>query len=285
MQITIEEVTFIYNKNTDHRKVALKDINLRVSKGELIGVIGHIGSGKSTFLQLLNGLIVPTSGLVTVCGLNTNLKKHLKSIREKVGLIFQFPESQLFGTTVFDDISFGLKNQGIKDLANINSLVRESMQLTGLDFAQFKNKNPFQLSVGEQRRVALAGVLVRQPEILVLDEPLAGLDPVGRYEMIRLLKKLNQQGITIIIVSHDMDAIYDLVNRLLIFNQGQIIFAGNPIVGFNNEALVKEAKLQLPFLLELSAQLKQRGVDTPFFKTVEEGVRVIINLFGGIRND
>ncbi len=234
MLVELKDITHVYNQYNP--TVALKDINLSISEQEFIGLIGHTGSGKSTLVQLLNGLIEPTSG--TVLYNNEDIfsdKKKLKFIRQKVGLVFQYPEHQLFEESIYEDVAFGPKNLGLKK-EEIKSRVKESLELVGLDYKKFKDRSPFNLSGGQQRRVAIAGVLALKPEILILDEPSAGLDPNGRNNLLELLKYLHQDiNITIILISHRMEEIAKLATRVIVMDEGRIVLDGSPAEVFSEE--------------------------------------------------
>lgn len=234
MLVELKDITHVYNQYNP--TVALKDINLSISEQEFIGLIGHTGSGKSTLVQLLNGLIEPTSG--TVLYNNEDIfsdKKRLKFIRQKVGLVFQYPEHQLFEESIYEDVAFGPKNLGLKK-EEIKNRVKESLELVGLDYEKFKDRSPFNLSGGQQRRVAIAGVLALKPEILILDEPSAGLDPNGRNNLLELLKYLHQDiNITIILISHRMEEIAKLATRVIVMDEGRIVLDGSPAEVFSEE--------------------------------------------------
>lgn len=284
MLIDISGVKVIYNKNTDFRHMALDNLNLTIDRGEFMGVVGHTGSGKTTLLQLLNGLEMPTEGRILIDELNTTHKANLSLIRQKVGLVFQYPEHQLFGATVFEDVAFGLKNQGVKDEGELTRLVKAAMDKVGLDYDYFHHLNPLSLSGGEQRKVAIAGILACQPEVLALDEPLAGLDLTGKSELVNLLKKLHNQGTTIILVSHNMDIILDLASRVLVFNQGKLAFDGEPVKAFINKPLMAESGLDMPDILRVSTGLKEKGIEEEGFFRVEEGIATISRLLEGKKN-
>lgn len=274
----------IYNKNTDFQHIALDNLCLTIGRSEFLGVVGHTGSGKTTFLQLLNGLESPTEGRILIDELDTGHKANLPLIRRKVGLVFQYPEHQLFGATVFEDVAFGLKNQGIKDEDELENLVKTAMERVGLEYDYFHSLNPLYLSGGEQRKAAIAGILACQPEVLALDEPLAGLDSIGRFELIKLLKELHSQGTTIILVSHDMDIILDLASRVLIFNKGKLAFDGEPVKALVNKPLLSESGLDMPELLKVSVGLKEKGFEVESFYRVEEGIATISPLLEGKKN-
>ncbi|ADQ15309.1 energy-coupling factor transporter ATPase [Halanaerobium hydrogeniformans] len=260
MLIEVNNVTHIYND--ENNITALKDINLNIDKGEFIGIVGHTGSGKSTLVQLFNGLIIPSTGTVRVNSKNiTNEKSNLKETRRHVGLVFQYPEHQLFEESVYKDIAFGPKNLGL-DEKEIESRVKEVMELVGLEYSQFKDRSPFNLSGGQQRRVAIAGVLALKPEVLVLDEPSAGLDPQGRKSLADLLKYLyDELNMTIILISHRMEEIAELCNRVIVMHQGKIVLDGSPKEVFANEKKLHKLALDLPQITEILHRLKEKGLN------------------------
>ena len=227
MIMKIENLNYIYNPNTPFEKKALDNINLEINQGEFIGLIGHTGSGKSTLVQHLNRLLKPTSGKIIIDGVDiTNKEANLKEIRQKVGLVFQYPEHQLFEETIYKDIAFGPKNLGLNE-EQVRERVKEAMELVGLDYEELKDRSPFELSGGQKRRVAIAGVLAMKPKILVLDEPTAGLDPRGRDEILGEIQQLyEKENMTIILVSHSMEDIAKLVNRILVMHRGKVVIDG-----------------------------------------------------------
>jgi len=225
MSIVVENLTYIYMQGTPFEKTALKNINLKIDDGEFVGIIGHTGSGKSTLIQHFNGLLKPSSGRVLINGLDT-AGKNLKELRRHVGIVFQYPEHQLFEETVYKDIAFGLSKLNKSD-DEIHSMIKKVIESVGLD-ESILNKSPFELSGGQKRRVAIAGILVMEPKILILDEPTAGLDPKGRDEIFGFISKLHKTlGITIILVSHSMEDIARLVNRVIVINDGSIELDGS----------------------------------------------------------
>ncbi|AZO96515.1 energy-coupling factor transporter ATPase [Halocella sp. SP3-1] len=282
MFIKVENVTHIYKQGDKHK--ALDKVNLSIQDNEFIGLIGHTGSGKSTLVQLLNGLIKPTTGSVVVDGQDiTKEKINLKEIRRKIGLVFQYPEHQLFEETVYDDIAFGPRNLGLSN-KEIQERVEEAMKLVGLDFAAFKTRSPFNLSGGQQRKVAFAGVLAMKPQALILDEPSAGLDPQGREQLINLLNHLyNQYDMTIILISHRMEEIARLSSRVLVMNQGRIALDGSPQEVFGQVEKIRRLALDLPEITEILWRLKQKGkgVRTNIF-TMSEAISEISREMRGI---
>lgn len=260
MLIELANVSHVYQDENNVK--ALKNINLQIDKGEFIGIVGHTGSGKSTLVQLFNGLIIPSSGVVKVNGKNiTNEKSNLKKTRRHVGLVFQYPEHQLFEETVYQDIAFGPKNLGLNE-TEIENRVKEVMKLVELDFEKFKDRSPFNLSGGQQRKVAIAGVLALQPDVLVLDEPSAGLDPQGRKQLINLLNYLYQElQMTIILISHRMEEIAELSSRVIVMHQGEIVIDDKPELVFTKEEKLHSLSLDLPQITEILQRLKEQGLN------------------------
>lgn len=276
MLIELNNVSHVYQDENNVK--ALKDINLEISKGEFIGIVGHTGSGKSTLVQLFNGLIIPSSGTVKVNGKNiTNEKSNLKETRRHVGLVFQYPEHQLFEESVYQDIAFGPKNLGLKK-DEIQERVKEVMGLVGLDYEGFKDRSPFNLSGGQQRKVAIAGVLALKPDVLVLDEPSAGLDPQGRKQLAELLKYLYQElNMTIILISHRMEEIAELASRVIVMHQGEIVIDDNPVEVFSREQKLHKLSLDLPQITEILHRLEEKGlkVNTNLFSISEASAEII----------
>lgn len=271
MLIELKNVSHIYADDFQGTE-ALKNINLKIRDHEFIGLVGHTGSGKSTLVQLLNGLIKPSSGSVIIDGVNiTEEKAGLLGIRRKIGLVFQYPEHQLFEETVFGDVAFGPRNLGLSE-EEVEVRVRESLELVGLDYEEFKDRSPFNLSGGQQRKVAIAGVLAMKPEVLILDEPSAGLDPQGRQQLISLLEYLyNKKGMTIILVSHRMEEIAHLANRVIVMSEGEIIFDDSPAKVFSEVERIRELGLDLPEITEILWRLNRKGlkVRTDIFSLAE----------------
>lgn len=268
MTIKIKNLNHIYSANTPFESKALDDVNLEIEKGDFIGLIGHTGSGKSTLIQHLNGLLKPSSGSIEVCGIDINkAKANLKEIREKVGLVFQYPEHQLFEETIYADISFGPKNLGLNQ-EEIDLRVRDSMKLVGLDFLEMKDRSPFDLSGGQMRRVAIAGVLAMKPEVLILDEPTAGLDPKGREEILGQIRALyEKENITIILVSHSMEDIAKLVQKIIVMEQGKVVMYDTPLQVFKRVEELEDVGLGVPQITYFMKALKERGkdIDTNIF--------------------
>ncbi len=264
--IEIKNLNFTYSKKTPYEKRALKDINLTVDEGEFIGLVGATGSGKSTLIQHLNGLIKvqdKKQSSVAVNGMSATDKKTLKKLRFEVGLVFQYPEYQLFGDTVAKDVAFGPKNMKL-EADEVDRRVRRALEVVGLEYDKFAERSPFDLSGGEKRRVAIAGVIAMQPRVLVLDEPVAGLDPVGRSEILALIKKLQKEiSPTVITVSHNMDDMAAMADRIIALKDGEIVADGSPKRVFCNRRLIAEAGLDLPAATRITDTLKARGIDLP----------------------
>ncbi|AFS79235.1 cobalt transporter ATP-binding protein CbiO [Gottschalkia acidurici 9a] len=262
MTIKIKGLNHIYNKNTPFESKALDDINLEIEKGEFIGLIGHTGSGKSTLIQHLNGLLKPSSGTIEINDVDITAKNtSLKDIRQKVGLVFQYPEHQLFEETIYKDISFGPKNLGLSE-EEIDKRVKEAMLLVGLDFEKMKDRSPFELSGGQKRRVAIAGVLAMKPEVLILDEPTAGLDPRGRDDILNQVQELYEKNqMTIILVSHSMEDIARLVNKIIVMHKGKIKLYDRPKEVFKNVEELESFGLGVPQITYFMRELKKKGKD------------------------
>ena len=282
--IEIKNLTHIYSPNTPFEQRALDSVNLTIYQGETLGIIGRTGSGKSTLIQHLNGLVRPTSGQILFEGQDIWSSKELThTIRFQVGLVFQYPEYQLFEETVEKDIAFGPGNLGL-DEEEISKRVRKSMEAVGLDYETYKDKSPFDLSGGQKRRVAIAGVIAMNPEVLILDEPTAGLDPGGRDEIFNLIKKLHRDNnITIILSSHSMDDMAKLAQTIIVMNHGKIEFMGTPREVFTSHAdKLREIGLDVPQVLELATKLRQKGFDIrPDILTVEEVKDEILKVMRG----
>ena len=276
--VKIENLSFTYSKKTPYQTNALRNINLEINEGEIVGIIGETGSGKSTLIQHFNALLKVQNkkkSKVEICGLDASVKKNLKEIRKTVGVCFQYPEHQLFEDTVEKDISYGPKNlEANKE--EIPGLVYRAMRMLDLD-ESFNGRNPFQLSGGEKRRVAIAGIIVMQPKILILDEPMAGLDPIGKIELKKLIKRLHTEvSPTIVIVSHDMDDIAEIADRVLILSKGEIVVDKPVREAFNNEELIKGLHLDLPSARKIANKLIAKGVkirnDVLTMKELEEEI-------------
>lgn len=282
MSIKLQNVNYIYGFGTGKEKQALKNINIEINNGEFTGIAGHTGSGKSTLVQLLNGLERATSGDIFYNGQNIyNKSYNMRSLRSKVGLVFQYPEYQLFETTVINDVQFGPKNLGLPQL-EIELRSFNALKMCGIDDSLL-DVSPFALSGGQKRRVAIAGVLAMQPEVLVLDEPAAGLDPAGRDEIFGLLKKLhNENNTTIILVSHSMEDIAAYVDRMIVMNKGEIVLDGEPEKVFQFGKELEQIGLGVPQPVKVINQLKDAGADikgTPV--TTDESIEAIYKWLKG----
>lgn len=262
MSVDIKNLSYIYNPNTPFESRALDEIFLRVEDGEFLGLIGHTGSGKSTLIQHLNGLLKPSKGTIFIDELEITAKNtSLINIRKKVGLVFQYPEYQLFEETIYKDVAFGPKKLGLNE-EEIKRRVYSSLEAVGLDPELKKDQSPFEMSGGQKRRVAIAGVIAMEPEILILDEPTAGLDPHGRDEILMQIKKIHEQrGTTILLVSHSMEDISKLADRLIVMNQGKIELIGTPKEVFRHEKRLVEIGLGVPKVVTLMNTLRERGFD------------------------
>ena len=278
MSMIINHLGYTYSKGTAFEKTALTDINLKIEDGEFIGLIGHTGSGKSTLIQHLNGLLKATEGSVFYNGQDIYDEDYsLKELRSKVGLVFQYPEYQLFETSVLEDVKFGPKNLGIDNL-HVELRAFEALKQVGIG-EELLDVSPLDLSGGQKRRVAIAGVLAMEPEVLILDEPTAGLDPKGRDEIYDLIKKLHRERkITVIIVSHSMEDMAKYVDRLIVMNDGQIMYDDSPKKVFSHAEELEKMGLSAPQITYVMKGLKERGINvaTDIF-TVEEAKREILN--------
>lgn len=264
MPIHIERLTHTYMPGTPYEANAVDNVTLTIEDGELFGLIGHTGSGKSTLIQHINGLLKPTSGRVRVNGIEVSAPKvPRKKLIAMVGLVFQYPEYQLFEETVYKDIAFGPKNLGL-DEAEIEERVREAAALLEFDIDGLRDKSPFELSGGERRKAALCGVIAMRPSVLILDEPIAGLDPRGRAGTLRLIKRLNEEGgFTVIMVSHSMDDVARLSSRIGVMAGGRIVNTGTPAEIFQEQDALEGLGLDVPQVRRLAAELKKRGIDVP----------------------
>ena len=262
-EIKVSGLTHVYSADTPFEKIAIEDVSLSVTHGEFVGLIGHTGSGKSTFIQHLNGLLKPSKGTVEIDGADINASKTAtKEARSKVGIVFQYPEYQLFEETVYKDIAFGPKNMKLSD-EEIDERVREAAQLVGVSEEYFE-KSPLELSGGQKRRVAIAGVIAMRPGVLILDEPTAGLDPAGCAQILQTIADYRRHtGSTVFIVSHSMDDVARLTDRLIVFNKGHVEFDGTPEEVFAHAEELKEIGLDVPVPTEIAMALKKRGIAVP----------------------
>lgn len=277
MDISFKNVSYIYGEKTPFEKLALDNVSFEIKKGEFVGIIGHTGSGKSTLIQHFNGLLKPKSGNVIIGNENTKDKNFVKSkIRYKIGLVFQYPEYQLFEETIEKDIAFGPKNMGLDD-KEITKRVKDAMKVVGLDYETKKDKSPFEISGGQKRRVAIAGILAMKPEILILDEPTAGLDPKGRDELFSQIRKLYEESnITVVLISHSMEDVAKLVNRIIVMKDGKIHFDKLTREAFSDVSDLKSVGLDVPQITELMDNMRKKGYDfSENILTVEEAHKEI----------
>ncbi|MDO5062858.1 MAG: energy-coupling factor transporter ATPase [Peptostreptococcaceae bacterium] len=280
MSVDIKELSYIYNQGTPFESHALDNIFLNIKSGEFIGLIGHTGSGKSTLIQHLNGLLKPTGGTIFINDLEITAKEtSLVNIRKKVGLVFQYPEYQLFEETIYRDVAFGPQKLGL-DEEEVKRRVYASLEAVGIDPELKKDNSPFEMSGGQKRRVAIAGVIAMEPEILILDEPTAGLDPHGRDEILRQIKKIHEdRGTTIILVSHSMEDVSKLADRLIVMNQGGIELVGTPKEVFRHEKRLLEIGLGVPKIVTLMNILREKGYNiAEDIITIEEARQQILEL-------
>ncbi len=305
MNIIAEHLTYVYNAGSPFAAKALDDISLTIEEGEFFGIIGHTGSGKSTFVKHLNGLVrlpsslkhykkpkakkgkpAPQEPSLKVGDYDlANRKTDFYGLRKRVGMVFQYPEAQLFAETVFDDVAFGLKNfeKGMKE-EEIEAAVRAAIEIVGLDYAAVKDVSPFDLSGGQKRRAAIAGVIVTRPEILILDEPAAGLDPLGKREIMDLLHRLHGDWCrTVVIVSHDMDEIAENCTRVAVFSEGKLVCALPPKELFLKAEELYALGLDIPLAAKLRLALKERGIDIDCDFTVDGFVRAVLERKGGVQ--
>lgn len=280
MSIKVENLIHIYMPGTPFEMTALDDISLELEEGKFYAIIGHTGSGKSTFIQHLNGLLKPTSGKIVIGDVDITDKKTVMSeVRKRVGLVFQYPEYQLFEETIEKDIAFGPKNLGLSD-AEIQSRVRKAMEIVGLDFEKYRNLSPFELSGGQKRRVAIAGVIAMEPKVLILDEPTAGLDPKGRDEILAQIIKLHEYyKSTVILVTHSMEDVAEIADEVIVMSDSKVIMKGLPSEVFTKAELLESVGLGAPQITYLMKALKQKGFDvsTDIF-TVKDAKKELLRL-------
>lgn len=263
MSITVKNLSYTYLSGTPFEHKALKDVNFEIADGEFVGIIGHTGSGKSTLIQVISGLLKGASGQVLVDGVDYLSKKaDRRQLRRTVGVVFQYPEYQLFEETVEKDVAYGPRKMGVPE-SELQSRVRVALEHVGIDYELYKDTSPFSLSGGQKRKVAIAGVLAMEPSILIMDEPIAGLDPMGRESFMQLTKNLNEVGITILMISHNMDNLAEYAGRVLVMNQGELVMNGTPQEVFSREEELLSAGLDLPEAAKLARQLRAQGMDVP----------------------
>lgn len=263
MPVVVEHLSHTYKDGSLSAMPALEDLSLTIEAGEFLCIIGHTGSGKTTFVQHLNGLLLPDTGSVIVDGFSMADKKARRQIRALVGMVFQYPEYQLFAETVREDVGFGPKNMGL-DEQEIDRRVRSAMELVGLDWEEFAEKSPFELSGGEKRRAALAGIIAMEPRYIVLDEPMAGLDPGGRREILQMLERLRQDtGCAVIMVSHSMDDVAAHAQRVLVLDKGKMVYLDTPERVFAHGRELRQMGLSLPEASRLAMCLREKGLQVP----------------------
>lgn len=280
MSIKIENLTHVYMPKTPFEKKALDDVSLVIEDGEFLALIGHTGSGKSTLIQHLNGLLEPSSGKILVDDIDiTNKETKLTDIRKKIGLVFQYPEYQLFEETIEKDIAFGPNNLGLTQ-DEVSKRVKKSMEMVGLDYETYKDISPFDLSGGQKRRVAIAGVIAMEPKVLILDEPTAGLDPKGRDDILEQIRILHQEyKMTIVLVSHSMEDVGKLAERIVVMNKGKIALMGKPSEVFREVEVLENIGLAVPQVTYLMRALREKGfnISDEIF-TVEQGYKEILSV-------
>ena len=263
MSIQVKNLTHTYSAGSALQQTAIRDVNLTIEEGEFVAIVGHTGSGKSTLVQHLNGLLKPTAGQVLVDGEDMNGENvNKRLIRQKVGLVFQYPEYQLFEETVAKDIAFGPKNQGLS-AEEIDRRVRKAMAHVHLDYDKYAERSPFELSGGQMRRVAIAGVLAMEPRYLILDEPAAGLDPKGRDRILGMVKDLHAAGVTVVMVSHSMDDCARLATRMIVMSKGTVVASDTPRALFAQPEMMASAGLGVPEAAKLCQLLREKGLDLP----------------------
>ena len=278
MGIILDNVSYTYQEGTPFASAALSDVSLTIEDGSYTAIIGHTGSGKSTFLQLLNGLLVPTEGSVRVFDTlitPTSVNKEIRQIRKQVGLVFQFAENQIFEETVLKDVAFGPQNFGVS-VEGAEAIAREKLALVGIDESLFE-RSPFELSGGQMRRVAIAGILAMEPKILVLDEPTAGLDPIGRKELMNLFKKLHQDGITIVLVTHLMDDVAEFADQVYVMEKGKLVKGGKPSLIFQQVEFMEKIQLGVPKITRFAQRLANRGISFKQLPITIEEFKEFIN--------
>ena len=278
MGIILDNVSYTYQEGTPFASAALSDVSLTIEDGSYTAIIGHTGSGKSTILQLLNGLLVPTKGSVRVFDTlitPTSVNKQIRQIRKQVGVVFQFAENQIFEETVLKDVAFGPQNFGVS-VEDAEAIAREKLALVGIDESLFE-RSPFELSGGQMRRVAIAGILAMEPSILVLDEPTAGLDPIGRKELMNLFKKLHQDGITIVLVTHLMDDVAEFADQVYVMEKGKLVKSGKPSLVFQNLEFMEKIQLGVPKITRFAHRLAERGVSFKQMPITIEEFKEFIN--------
>lgn len=286
MPIAVENVSYTYLPGTPFEHRALKDVSFTIEDGEFVGIIGHTGSGKSTLIQIISSLIPQTAGRVLIDGVDYSQKDaDKKKLRRTVGVVFQYPEYQLFEETIAKDIAYGPRMTGIPE-EELGNRTQVAMELVGMDYETYKDKSPFELSGGQKRKIAIAGVLAMEPKILIMDEPIAGLDPLGRESLMDLVKNLNDCGMTILMISHNMDGLAEYASRILVMNQGELMMNGTPREVFREHEALRTAGLDLPEAGQLVEALRAKGIAIS-----EENIRFdevkeeLIRMLGGKAHD
>jgi len=280
MSIEIKNLTHTYMAGTPFEMKALDNVSIKIEDGEFIALIGHTGSGKSTLIQHINGLLKPTSGQIIIDGIDITVKKvKLNGIRKKVGLVFQYSEYQLFEETIEKDIAFGPKNLGLS-ASEVDKRVKRAMNMVGLDYEKYRDISPFDISGGQKRRVAIAGVVAMEPKILILDEPTAGLDPKGRDEILNKIKELKKEyNMTIIIVSHSMEDVAKLADRIIVMHKGKAILDGEPKQIFKQVELLENVGLAVPQVTYLVRELREKGFDiSDEIYTIDEAKKQLLKI-------
>lgn len=286
MSIRVENLKHIYDKGMPTESLALDNISFQVEDGQMFGIIGHTGSGKSTLLQHLNGLLKPEEGHIFIGGVDiTSPDIAMTEIRKRIGLVFQYPEYQLFEETVAKDVAFGPRNLGLSE-EEIEERVKEAIELVGLDYEVFKDRSPFDLSGGQKRRVAIAGVIAMRPEVLILDEPTAGLDPKAHKDVLMMVEEVHRRtGNITILVSHNMADIARLCDNILVIDGGKVVTVGTPKEVFAHRQELSAVGLDLPPITQLTEALRQRGMDIPdTILSVDEAAEEIAKALGRKRN-
>lgn len=289
MPITIRHLSFTYSAGTPYEKKALENINLQINEGDFLGIIGHTGSGKSTFIQHINGLIKPQTGEIEIFDLKLTPEKrpkvNLKALRSSVGMVFQYPEYQLFADTVAKDVAFGPKNLGLPS-EEIEKRVKQAIEMVGLDYEAVKDRAPFELSGGQKRRVAIAGIIAMQPKMLILDEPTAGLDPFGKEQILNLIKYLKTHcSPTIVVISHDIDEITRFANRIVVFNDSHIVYDEPMQQLFKHSRQLQKMGLDIPRAVKVVNSLRARGVDLgEDIVTAEDLIKAIVARYNEVHS-
>lgn len=286
MSIKIEDLVHVYMPKSPFEKVALDNVNIEINDGEFVALIGHTGSGKSTLIQHMNGLLKPTSGRIIVDGEDiTKAGVKLTDIRKKVGLVFQYPEYQLFEETIEKDIEYGPRNLGLAQ-EEITRRVKSAMKMVGLDYEEYRNQSPFDLSGGQKRRVAIAGVIAMEPKVLILDEPTAGLDPKGRDDILAQIKTLHDEyKMTIILVSHSMEDVGKMAERIIVMNEGKVALEGTPAKVFKEVDTLEKIGLAVPQVTYLMRALKEKGFDiSDEVYTISQGKEELLRILKEFKN-